>query len=85
MADAKKINKLLEGVVVSDKMDKTIVVVLERKVRHPIYEKTLVRTSKFHVHDEENKAKIGDRVLIKQARPHSKTKAWELVEIVGNK
>lgn len=82
MADAKKVSKLLDGVVVSDKMDKTIVVLIERKVRHPKYEKTIVRSSKFHVHDEENKAKMGDRVLIKQGRPRSKTKAWELVEIV---
>jgi small subunit ribosomal protein S17 len=82
---SKKVNKTLDGVVVSDKMDKTIVVLLERKVRHPKYEKTIVRSSKFHVHDEDNKAKIGDRVLIKQSRPRSKTKSWELVSIVENK
>jgi small subunit ribosomal protein S17 len=80
--EVKKI-KTLNGVVVSDKMDKTIVVLLEHKVRHPKYEKTIVRSSKFHVHDEENKAKIGDQVLIKPSRPRSKMKAWELVSIIS--
>lgn len=89
MADKKvtetKKAKTLEGVVISDKMDKTITVLIERKVRHPKYEKTLVRSSKFHVHDEGNQAKEGDSVIIKQSRPHSKTKAWELVSIVNGK
>ena len=77
--------KTLEGLVVSDKMDKTIVVLVERKVRHPKYEKTIVRSTKFHVHDEESKAKIGDRVLIKPSRPLSKTKSWQLASIVRTK
>lgn len=89
MADKKEVAtrtvKALEGVVISDKMDKTITVLIERKVRHPKYEKTLVRSSKFHVHDEENKAKTGDKVVIKQSRPRSKTKAWELVSVVEGK
>ncbi len=77
-----KISKTLEGVVVSDKMDKTIVVLVERKVRHPKYEKILTRSSKFHVHDEKSEAKMGDTVLIKESRPISKTKAWVLVSII---
>ena len=77
-----KIVKNIEGLVVSDKMDKTLVVLVERTVRHPKYEKILTRSTKFHVHDEENQAKIGDKVLIKQSRPLSKTKSWSLVAVV---
>jgi small subunit ribosomal protein S17 len=80
--DAQKIVKTVEGVVTSDKMDKTVVVMVERKVRHEKYEKILTRSTKFHVHDEENVAKTGDKVLIKQSRPHSKTKSWTLVNVV---
>ena len=70
------------GRVVSDKMDKTIVVAVETKVRHPLYGKTVNRTTKFKVHDENNEAKIGDRVSIMETRPLSKDKRWRLVEIV---
>ena len=70
------------GKVVSDKMDKTIVVAVETKVRHPLYGKTVNRTTKFKVHDENNDAKINDRVLIMETRPLSKDKRWRLVEIV---
>jgi small subunit ribosomal protein S17 len=70
------------GKVVSDKMDKTIVVAIETKVRHPLYGKTVNRTTKFKVHDENNEAKIGDRVSIMETRPLSKDKRWRLVEIV---
>lgn len=70
------------GRVVSDKMDKTIVVAVETKVRHPLYGKTVNRTTKFKVHDENNDAKINDRVLIMETRPLSKDKRWRLVEIV---
>ncbi len=80
--DAQKIVKTVAGVVTSDKMDKTVVVMVERKVRHEKYEKILTRSTKFHVHDEENVAKIGDKVLIKQSRPLSKTKSWALVSVV---
>ena len=79
----KKVGKTLEGVVVSDKMDKTIVVLVQRKVRHAKYEKILIRSTKFHVHDEKSEAKMGDTVLIKESRPISKTKAWVLVSIVS--
>lgn len=70
------------GRVVSDKMDKTIVVAVETKVRHPLYGKTVNRTTKFKTHDEKNEAKINDRVLIMETRPLSKDKRWRLVEIV---
>ena len=70
------------GRVVSDKMDKTIVVAVETKVRHPLYGKTINRTTKFKVHDEKNEAKINDRVSIMETRPLSKDKRWRLVEIV---
>ena len=70
------------GRVVSDKMEKTIVVAVETKVRHPLYGKTVNRTTKFKVHDENNDAKINDRVLIMETRPLSKDKRWRLVEIV---
>ncbi|ELC8354382.1 30S ribosomal protein S17 [Clostridium perfringens] len=70
------------GRVVSDKMDKTIVVAVETKVRHPLYGKTVNRTTKFKVHDENNEARFGDRVLIMETRPLSKDKRWRLVEIV---
>ena len=70
------------GKVVSDKMDKTIVVAVETKVRHPLYGKTVNRTTKFKAHDENNEAKVNDKVLIMETRPLSKDKRWRLVEIV---
>ncbi|MBT3382178.1 MAG: 30S ribosomal protein S17 [Prolixibacteraceae bacterium] len=70
------------GVVVSDKMDKTIVVAEKRKVKHPIYGKFVNKTTKFHVHDESNTCNIGDTVKIMETRPLSKSKCWRLVEII---
>ena len=70
------------GKVVSDKMDKTIVVAIETKVRHPLYGKTVNRTTKFKAHDENNEAKAGDKVEIMETRPLSKDKRWRLVQIV---
>ncbi|EJO5348485.1 30S ribosomal protein S17 [Clostridium botulinum] len=70
------------GRVVSNKMDKTIVVAVETKVRHPLYGKIMNRTTKFKVHDENNEANINDRVSIMETRPLSKHKRWRLVEIV---
>jgi small subunit ribosomal protein S17 len=70
------------GRVVSDKMEKTIVVAVETKIRHPLYGKTMNRTTKFKAHDENNEAKINDRVLIMETRPISKDKRWRLVEVV---
>ena len=74
--------RTLEGVVVSDKMDKTVVVEVEDRVKHPLYGKVIRRTSKVKAHDEGNAAGVGDRVLIMETRPLSATKRWRLVEIV---
>lgn len=73
--------KTRAGVVVSAKMDKTIAVSVERLFKHPVFGKTVRKSKKFYVHDEENKAKVGDKVLIMETRPQSKTKRWRLVEI----
>jgi len=70
------------GVVVSNKMDKTIVVAAKRKVKHPIYGKFLNKTTKFYAHDEKNDCNIGDLVKIMETRPLSKNKCWRLVEII---
>ena len=70
------------GVVSSNKMDKTITVNVERKVKHPLYGKFLKKTTKFHAHDEKNECSIGDTVKIMETRPMSKTKRWRLVEVV---
>lgn len=74
--------KTRTGVVTSDKMDKTIVVAIKTKVRHPLYGKMVNRTRKFKVHDEENACGIGDTVKIMETRPLSKDKRWRLVEII---
>lgn len=74
--------KTREGTVVSDKMDKTIVVAVEDRVKHPLYSKVMRRTSKLKAHDEENTCGIGDRVLIMETRPLSATKRWRVVEIL---
>ena len=74
--------KTREGLVVSDKMDKTVVVNVEDRVKHPLYGKVMRRSSKVHVHDEQNTAGIGDLVLITETRPLSATKRWRVVEIL---
>lgn len=74
--------KIRTGVVVSDKMDKTVVVQIEQRKAHPLYGKMLRRTSKLQAHDEQNQAHIGDRVRIVETRPLSKTKRWRLAEIL---
>lgn len=74
--------KVREGLVVSDKMDKSIVIKVERKMKHPIYGKFLKRSTKFMAHDENNDCHIGDRVRIMETRPLSKNKCWRLVEII---
>ncbi len=73
--------RTLMGKVVSDKMDKTITVLIERRVKHPLYGKYLSKSSKLKAHDEENTCKIGDVVTIEESRPLSKTKSWALVKI----
>ena len=82
MASIETPARTLRGRVVSDKMDKTITVKIERRVKHPVYGKYITRSSKVHVHDEANKAGMGDTVLVAESRPLSKSKSWILVEIV---
>ncbi len=75
--------RVLHGVVVSDKADKTITVMVERRVMDPLYKKFVRRSSKFAAHDEQNKFKVGDKVSIRECRPLSKTKTWIVVEEAG--
>ena len=74
--------RTLTGTVVSDKMDKSITVLIERRVKHPIYGKYMTRSTKLHVHDENNECRAGDKVEIVECRPVSKTKAWNLVRVL---
>ena len=76
------LKRTLVGKVVSDKMDKTVTVLVERRVKHPLYGKIVVRSNKYHAHDEANQAKEGDIVEIQEGRPISKTKAWSLTRVV---
>ena len=82
MEQTRKLRKVRVGKVVSDKMDKTVVVAIVDNVRHPKYGKIIKRTVKIHVHDEKNECGIGDTVSVMETRPLSKTKRWRLVEIV---
>jgi small subunit ribosomal protein S17 len=75
--------RILQGVVVSDKADKTVVVLVERRFTHPVMKKTVRRTKKYHAHDVGNVAKIGDVVRIQECRPVSKTKSWALLDRVA--
>lgn len=84
MTDTQTVVRTLSGQVVSDKMDKTITVLIERKVKHPLYGKYIKRSKKIHVHDEANEASIGDTVTITSVRPYSKTKTFKLVEVVSH-
>ncbi len=81
VTDSVKIQRLLTGKVVSDKMNKSIVVLIERKVKHPKYGKYMTRSTRIHAHDEENTCREGDVVTIRECRPLSKTKAWTLVSV----
>jgi small subunit ribosomal protein S17 len=78
----RNLRKTRTGVVSSNKMDKTITVKVERKIKHPLYGKFLKKTTSFHAHDEKNECSIGDTVKIMECRPLSKTKRWRLVEVV---
>jgi 30S ribosomal protein S17 len=78
----RNLRKTRIGVVTSNKMTKSIIVVVERKVKHPIYGKFVKKTTKFHAHDEKNECSIGDVVRIMETRPLSKTKRWRLVEVI---
>jgi len=74
--------KVLTGKIVSDKMEKTVVVAVESLVRHPLYQRTIRRTKKFKAHDEENSCRIGDKVRMMETRPLSKEKRWRIIEIL---
>ncbi|MFM8993708.1 MAG: 30S ribosomal protein S17 [Actinomycetota bacterium] len=78
----RSVRKTREGIVVSNKMAKTVVIALVERVRHPKYDKFVVRTKKFYAHDENNDAKVGDKVRIVETRPMSKTKRWRVVEVL---
>ena len=80
--EGRNLRKERTGVVVSNKMDKTIVVATRFKEKHPIYGKFVAKTKKYHVHDEKNECQMGDTVLIMETRPLSKTKRWRVVQIV---
>ncbi len=82
MMAERNLRKTKLGVVSSNKMDKTITVNVERKVKHPLYGKFVKKSTKFHAHDEKNECSIGDTVKIMESRPLSKTKRWRLVEVV---
>ena len=82
MSDAEKRTRVVTGKVVSNKMDKTITVLLERRVKHPVYGKYITRSSRVHAHDENNQCGIGDTVTVAESRPISKSKSWKLLEVV---
>ena len=82
MSDATETNRTVVGRVVSDKMDKSVTVMVERRVKHPLYGKFIRRSTKLHAHDEENSCKAGDTVMIEQCRPMSKSKRWRLVKVI---
>ena len=82
MTEERNLRKTRVGYVVSDKMDKTVVISIEDNVKHPVYGKIIKRTLKVHAHDEENTCGIGDKVEIMETRPLSKTKRWRIVRII---
>ncbi|MEJ2692772.1 MAG: 30S ribosomal protein S17 [Candidatus Thiodiazotropha sp.] len=82
MSEQESTNRTLVGQVVSDAMDKSITVTVERLVKHPVYGKFMRRSTKVHAHDEANECQIGDTVMVEQCRPLSKTKTWRLVKVL---
>lgn len=82
MSEQDKDKRTVQGRVISDKMDKTITVLVERQVKHPIYGKYVRRSTKLHAHDDSNQCHIGDLVAVEECRPLSKTKTWRLVEVI---
>lgn len=82
MNDSQKTSRTLSGRVTSNKMDKTVTVLIERRVQHPLYKKYVRRTTKVHAHDQNNECREGDVVTISQCRPMSKTKSWRVVGVV---
>ena len=83
MSETTDTARVVTGKVIGDKMDKSATVMIERKVKHPVYGKYIRRSTKLHIHDAENLCQEGDTVVIEQCRPISKTKSWRLVEVVG--
>jgi len=82
MTETKKMVRTLTGRVVSDKMDKTVTVLVERRVTHPLYGKIVTRSKKYHAHDETNEIKEGDLVTIEETRPLSRTKSWKVASVL---
>ena len=82
MTEERALRKVRVGMVVSDKMDKTVVIAIEDNVKHPVYGKIIKRTLKVHAHDEDNACGVGDKVKIMETRPLSKTKRWRVVEVI---
>jgi len=82
MSEQTSSNRTLQGRVVNDKMDKTVTVLVERRVKHPIYGKFVRRSTKIHAHDDTNECGIGDVVVVEQCRPLSKSKTWRLVKVI---
>jgi len=82
MSDQQDSTRILTGLVVSNKMDKTVTIMVERKVQHPLYGKFIRRSTKVHAHDEDNQCQIGDMVSVEQCRPISKSKTWRLVKVL---
>ncbi len=80
--ETEKLTRTLTGTVTSDKMDKTVTVLVERRVKHPLYGKYVVESKKYHAHDEANECGIGDKVEIAETRPLSKTKSWKVTRIL---
>ena len=84
MSAEKKRTRTLTGKVVSNRMDKSITVLVERRVKHPVYGKYMTKSSKVHAHDEKNECNVGDVVTLSESKPISKTKAWQLVSMLEN-
>lgn len=82
MSEENNQKRTLSGVVISNKMDKTATVLIERKVKHMLYGKYIKRSTKLHIHDEKNECNEGDVISIKECKPYSKTKSWDLVEVI---
>jgi len=82
MSESKSVKRVLTGKVVSNSRDKTIAVLIERRVRHPIYKKYIKRNTKVHAHDEKNECGLGDVVRVSESKPFSKTKNWSLIEVI---
>lgn len=82
MSETSSVSRRLTGKVVSDKMQKTVTVLVERRVKHPLYGKVMIRSRKYHAHDENNEFRPGDLVTIEECRPLSRTKAWTVIRLV---